>query len=136
MARIFMGTGRAQIELSGGMKWAVDRVLGSASMRRLTDRMEAAAKRVHDKAAADWPVKSGDSKRALIYGVRIPDFSTIEAYIGFDASIASYHFFIKRPYPHNNKRAWVDLIRTPSRRLAKQLAVDLRSDLQAAVGGQ
>ena len=136
MGRIFLGTGKAQIELSGGVKRADDRVLGSATMRRLTARMEAAAKQIHDQAVADWPVKTGDSRRALIYGVRLPNFSTLEGYVGFDPSVAAYHFYIRRRYPYNNRRVWVDLIRKPSRRLAKQLAGDLRDDLQSAVGGR
>ncbi|MEL6342076.1 MAG: hypothetical protein AAFV53_03015 [Myxococcota bacterium] len=129
MGRIVFGRGKAQIELSGGTRDAVERALKN-SLGTVYDQLQAAAKKLYQDAQKDWPEKTGKSKAALMHGIRLPNTNTVEAFVGFDASKAPYVWFIREPYPHNNRYVWRRLVRTPGRRLARKLAEQIGDELR------
>ena len=135
MARkIIYGRGKAQVELSGGMRDAVDRVLSRPSIKAVADRLEEEARQLYEAAREQWPEKTGASKEALEYGLRIPDPTSLEAYVGFNMTEAPYVFYIRQKYPYNNRRVWIELLRKPMRRRVKVLAAELGDELRKAAG--
>lgn len=131
--RIFVGSGKAQIELSGGLRDAVDRVL-QGTPKVVADRLEEEARKLYEQAKAQWPEKTGKSKDALEYGLRIPDPSHIEAYVGFDPSKAPYVFYIHEKWPNAKRFVWQELLRKPARKLSKKVAAELGEELRRAAG--
>ena len=128
--RILYGRGKAQIEVSGGLKSMVARALGGSGSR-VIQRMRAEARDLYGDAYRDWPVASGKSKAALNYALRIPDPSHIEAFV---ANTAKYAFYIRKPWPDNNKYVYRELVTKPGKRRAKRLAAELAEDLRKLAG--
>lgn len=131
--RIYAGRGKAQIELTGSMRAMVDRVLSSKGVRRVADRLEDSARQLYAQAREQWPEKTGRSRDALEYGLRIPDPTSLEAFV---RNTSNYWQYIRRPWPDNNQFVARELILKPGRREAKRIARTMRAELQKLAGGK
>ena len=130
--KIYAGRGKAQIELTGSMRAMVDRVLSSKGVRRVADRLENSARDIYTAAREQWPEKTGRSRDALEYGLRIPDPTALEAFV---RNTSGYWQYIRRPYPDNNVFVALELILKPGRREAKRIARIMRAEIQKLAGG-
>ena len=111
----------------------VDRVLSSKGVRRVADRLEDGARDIYTQAREQWPVKSGRSRDALEYGLRIPDPTTLEAFV---RNTASYWAYIRKPWPDGNVFVARELILKPGRKEARRIARAMRTELQNLAGGR
>ena len=134
MGRILYGRGNAQIELSGGIRSMVDRVLRQSG-GVVIDRLREDARTLHDDAHRNWYRKlkkrSGESQAGLNYAVRIPDPKTVESYV---ANSAPYVWFIRYPWPENNVYVYRDLLINPGKKAAKKIAAELGEELRKLAG--
>ncbi len=130
--RIFYGRGKAQIELSGEIHAMVERVLDGAA-RPVVQELESAARTLHAKARAAWPVKSGESKAALSWGIRIPDLEHVEAFVG---NTSNYAKFIHRPWPESGKFVFQSLVVVPGRVMTRDLVARLGEQLRRLAAGE
>jgi len=124
------GRGAAQIELSGGVRDMVDRML-RGSHGAVVGAMEREAREIFESAYRHWPVKTGKSRAALTHGLRIRDPSTLEAFVG---NAVPYVFAITQPWPDRNKRVWRELISKPGKKRATKLAETMGDELRALAG--
>lgn len=84
------GTGRAQVTISQEHARAFEAVLDYA-IPELAQTMTEVTTDIVEGAEAEWPVKSGFSKRRLNRGIRI-EGSVIEAFV---RNLAKYSYFIR-----------------------------------------
>lgn len=129
--RLVIGRGMLRCELDDGLARVVRRVLQNAAPRTL-EAMERKAKQIHDRAQAEWPVRTGYSKSKLDYGTRLIGAGQVEAFVTNDADYAVYI----KGREQGGKSTWVELLRKPGREAADELADVLRREMAAVVEGR
>lgn len=124
------------VQMDDTLSDIVRRALRNAAPR-VMDRLEEEARDLHASAESQWPVKTGRSKAALDWAVRIPRPDQVEAVVFIDprSPAADYAFFIKGK-KQGGASTWHALVRRPGRRRAKRLAEDLAKDLIDLAGGR
>jgi len=88
--RMVYGTGRAQVTISQEHARAFEAVLEGA-IPELAATMSLVTEEVVEGALAEWPVKSGFSKRRLDRGIRIQG-TIVEAFV---RNAAKYSYYIR-----------------------------------------
>lgn len=94
------------------------------------ERLEREARELYEEARAGWPVKTGRSRDALQWGVRIPDDDSIESHVGVDPkSDAVEYFHLIKGRKHRGKQTWRVLLQRPAQERARKLGEDLKDVL-------
>lgn len=131
---IKIGRGRASVEMTGGLRDVMERVLSQRTYKRLADRLDQEAADLLREARAQWPVshrkgrRPDRSKDALQSGLRLIPPHTIEAFVEIDprSKAIDYAFYIKSAKVRSaGGHAYNALLRNPARRRGKKLAKEL-----------
>ena len=94
--------------------------------------LEAEAQRLGENARAEWPVKTGRSRAAIVYGVRVVGGDGLESFV---ANTAAYVFYIKGR-AQGGKSAWQELIRKPGLASVPRLLEILGNAMGDVLGGE
>lgn len=116
------------IELDDVLSDAVERTIARAAPT-LLPAMRAAADRIVSNAEAEAPVKTGAFRDGFFTGVRLPDFDTIEVYIGNDVD---YWKYIK---DYRGRSVWNLLVGAPVKKESRRLADDLSGEIARLFDG-
>lgn len=132
--RIQIGRGAASIKVDDGLHDAIERAINEG-FKATADGLEAEAKHIFDHAHANWPVKTGRSKKALRYGLQFLPPRTLKStvYVDPESEAASYVYYIKG-LKHGGKSTWVTLVRKPANDRKKELAKELAVRFRYSVG--
>jgi hypothetical protein len=129
--RIIVTSGKASIVLDDGAARMAERLLRRAAPEVLA-ALEREADAIVAEARPQWPVKTGKSKDALDWALRLRSLEIVETVV-FDP--VPYVYFIKGK-KQGGKSTWNELVVKPGRRRAKKLAEEIGSRLKrVAVGG-
>ena len=127
MSRFVVGKGSAMVEVDDGAARFVERVLRKAANVTMT-QIDIATAEVAGVADAEWPEKTGNSRRGLKRAIRFLPPDTIEGVI---YNRVPYVYFIKGKR-QMGKHTWTVLVREPMKRKATVLAARLGTQLRLA----
>ena len=121
---------RTKVEIQNDLedvKATIDKLLPGA--RRL---LETEARAVHDAARARWPVRTGESRDGLYWGVAVAsDLSFIR---GFVSNSVDYAFYVKSAKVNSGtNHAATELIRKPMDARTGYIVATLGPALEAAM---
>lgn len=125
---IRVGRGIAEIELDDALSDAVERTIARAAPS-LLPAMRREAEAIRANAEAEAPVKTGRFRDGFFTGVRLPDFDTIEVYIGNEVD---YWKYIR---DYRGRSVWNLLVAAPVKKASRRLAEELSEELTALFDG-
>lgn len=127
---IKISDGGAYAEISGDLEAFVRRTI-EASNAGLFARVEKATREIAADGQDQWPVKTGESKKAITVEYRV-DLAGCRV-IGVISNPVPYAYYIKPKVLHGATTAWQRYIRGPAKQAQEYLALDLVEDLINAV---
>jgi hypothetical protein len=128
--RLRIRSGGALVDLDDGTAAFVERAIRTAH-RVVVTEIEQATGAVHDSAAVKWPVKTGDSKAALEWGLQMPTTSRVQGTISNDVG---YAYMIKGK-AQSGRSTWQELVAKPMLAASKVLVNKIEDELRQAARG-
>ncbi len=118
-----IGRGKTTVILDGELSDAVERAIDRLAPG-LRDRMARAMDDLVAPVKAAWPVKTGRSRDAFEWGVRLADLDTLEGYAVNDAENygREYAYLVKG---QDGRQIWREQLEKPARALAETLGDEL-----------
>lgn len=132
MGTLRYGRGPVSVEISDDLDRMIRRGL-EETRPGVMAHLEEAAGDVGSGARLRWPEKTGRSKKAMRWGVRLRDATTIESYVENDAKNDGY------AYPHmvrtkrTGKNAWNLMVRDPMKRRGDRMVEELGSAVSETI---
>lgn len=120
--------GNTTIEMDDAMHALVEKTLKEIAPT-VVDAMENSLDRIYKEALTEWPVKTGRSKRALDWEIRVSE----NAIQGTMFNPVDYVIYIKGDN-QGGKSTWITLIRRPMNKDAKRIAEETAEELVALRG--
>lgn len=131
MGNLKFGRGAISVEIGDELDRMIRR--GLAETRPgLLRHLEEAAKSVGAGATARWPVKTGKSKAAMQWGVRLID-EGIEAFVLNDANNGGFPY-VYAIRSRSGTQMWKELVRRPMERRGAKLVDELGAIASRAMG--
>lgn len=135
--RIRLGRGKSTLILQEEQA-SIVRDLIDGTLPGVRERLEQEARDHYDAAQRAWPVKTGRSKRAMNWWVRLPrgDMSVLEGFVGFEPGEegSSYAHLVKG-LKDGGKQSWRVHLQQPMRERAMNLHRDIVDRLVAGLAG-
>lgn len=135
--RLRLGRGKSTLILQEEQASIVRDVIDGA-LPGVLERLEQEARDHYESAQKAWPVKSGRSKKAMNWWVRLPrgDMSIIEGFVGFEPGEpgSAYAHLIKGKRD-GGKQSWRVHLQQPMRERAMNLHRDIVDRLVAGLAG-
>lgn len=136
--RLRLGRGKNTLILQDEQASIVRDVIEGA-LPGVLDRLEQEARDHYETAQKAWPVKTGRSKRAMNWWVRLPrgDMSVLEGFVGFEPGEegSSYAHLIKGK-KDGGKQSWRVHLQVPMRERATELNRDIAAILVSGLAGE
>lgn len=135
MRKLRVGRGIAMVELDDGL----ERGIGAALDRLapgLLDRLETGIDGIALDALTRWPVKTGASKRAMEWGVRLPDEDHLEGFVVNTAEHSGKEYAYLIQPKGGGKPVWRTLVVDPMLARADRIAESLADEAAAIIRGE
>ena len=114
---IVYGDSAVRVRMGDAMETMFRRALDQAAPGLLAE-IERSTRALYESARDEWPVKTGRSRSALEWGVRVEGDGRVA---GFIRNPVPYLIYIRRKKDHKNP--WITLVRQPAHRDADRLAL-------------
>lgn len=128
---ITIGQGSVTATLDNGLEELLRRAIDH-TVPGLVNRVEATAQGIYRGAFDRWPVRTGRSRAALAWEVRLaPDLSSIRARVSNSAPYAKY----VPVRSLGGKNAFVELLRKPTLAAGREIALEVAEVVERTLGG-